>query len=130
MAEACILVVEDDAATRGALRDALTDAGYDVIAARDGAAALGAIDETRTPDLILLDLNMPYIDGRGFMDCLRARPESRDTPVIVVTGTPQARLPHDGGRVRIVGKPFDMSSLLTVIRMAIARRRSARRYLN
>jgi len=130
MGEARILVVEDDAATRAVLSEALVDAGYDVIAAEHGAAALGAIDETQTPDLILLDLNMPHIDGRGFMDCLRARPESLDTPVIVVTGTPNTKLAYDAGRVRVVGKPFDMQMLLGVIRLVIARRKNARRYNN
>ena len=115
--QGCILVVEDDTPTREVLRDALLEAGYDVIAAEHGADALGVIDDTRTPDLILLDLNMPHIDGRSFIDCLRARPESLDTPVIVVTGTPNAPLARDGGPVRVVAKPFDMNTLLAVIRL-------------
>ena len=117
----CILVVEDDAAARNALRDVLREAGYQVVSAEDGAAALGAIDGTSTdPDLVLLDLNMPHMNGNDFLDCLRSRPESRRTPVIVVTGAPRPSIPAKFGDMRIVRKPFDVGALLDVIHAVIA----------
>jgi two-component system chemotaxis sensor kinase CheA len=124
----CILVVEDDRATREALRGLLRDAGYEVMAAENGAAALGAIDSTRTPDLVLLDLNMPYLDGKGFLDCLRARPESTQTPVVVVTGVHRPSVTDGNGSVRVVQKPFDANTLLEMIRLLIAQRHAAARY--
>ena len=124
----CILVVEDDRATREALRGVLRDAGYEVMAAEDGATALGAMDSTRTPDLVLLDLNMPHLDGKGFLDCLRARPESTDTPVVVVTGMPKPTVSDRSDGVRIVRKPFDVNTLLQMIRLLIAQRHARSRY--
>jgi len=125
----CILIVEDDRATREALRGLLRDAGYEVMAAEDGATALGAMDSAiRTPDLVLLDLNMPHLDGKGFLDCLRARPESTGTPVIVVTGVSRPNVPERGNTVRVVHKPFDANALLDVIRLLIAQQHARSRY--
>jgi CheY-like chemotaxis protein len=118
---ACILVVEDDAAVRDALRDVLRDAGYAVMVAEDGAVALGAIDgQPIGPDAVLLDLNMPHMDGSSFLQCLRSRPESRRTPVIVVTGAARPTIPGGYSDVRLVRKPFDVNRLLALVQVMIA----------
>ena len=124
----CILVVEDDRATRDALGSVLRDAGYEVMAAEDGATALGTIDSARTPDLVLLDLNMPHLDGKGFLECLRARAESVSTPVIVVTGMPRPTISDRAESVRVVHKPFDANTLIDMIRLLIAQQHERRRY--
>jgi len=128
VAQPYILVVEDDRATREALGSVLRDAGYEVMAAEDGATALGAIDNDRTPDLVLLDLNMPHLDGKGFLDCLRARPESTQTPVIVVTGLTRPTVSLRAEGVRVVRKPFDANALLDMIRLLIAQQHARSRY--
>jgi CheY-like chemotaxis protein len=112
----CVLVVDDDPVTRDTLRQLLGDAGYDVMLAEDGAAALGALDRTDTwPDLVLLDMRMPFMDGPTFFECLRSRPESRNTPVIVVSGTLRSTVRGEVKGIRIVRKPFDSGQLLALV---------------
>jgi PAS domain S-box-containing protein len=78
------LIVEDNEVTRDLFRRALEDHGWHVSEAANGALGLEEM-EARTPDLILLDLMMPVMDGFEFVLELRARDEWRETPVIVVT---------------------------------------------
>ncbi len=112
----CILVVEDEDATRAMLRDLLTDQGYEVVAAENGAAALGALDAMpRAPELVVLDMRMPFIDGPTFVECLRSRPESRRTPVLIVSGTLRGSLPARVQGIRVMRKPFDVAHLLDAV---------------
>ena len=112
-----VLVVEDEPATRNMLRDLLVDHGYDVMAAEDGAVALGELDSTaERPELVLLDLRMPFIDGPTFVELLRARPESAHTPVLVVSGNVRQSLPNRVQGIRVLRKPFDVDALLEAVR--------------
>lgn len=112
-----VLVVEDEPATREMLRQLLVDNGYEVIVAEDGAAALGLLDSTGDrPNLVMLDLRMPYIDGPAFLELLRSRPESRHTPVLIVSGTLRHSLPDRVQGIRVVRKPFDVAVLLDAVR--------------
>ena len=112
----CVLVVDDDPVTRDTLRQLLGDAGYDVVTAEDGAAALGALDRgERWPDLVLLDMRMPFMDGPTFFECLRSRPESRRTPVVIVSGTLRSSVRGEVQGIQIVKKPFDASKLLDIV---------------
>ena len=79
-----VLVVEDDARTRKMLRTRLKRHGWSVTEAENGRVALGRMAE-RLPDLILLDLMMPEMDGFQFVDQLRLNQAWRSIPVIVVT---------------------------------------------
>jgi signal transduction histidine kinase len=79
-----VLTIEDDQTTSAMLRRLLERAGFAVIAAGDGGAGL-ACAAASSPDLILLDLMLPELDGFAFLTALRAREERRRTPVIVVT---------------------------------------------
>ncbi len=78
------LVAEDDEVTRRVLRETLEKEGWDVAEAEDGRAALAAV-AARRPDLILLDLLMPEMDGFEFLEELRRHEAWRAIPVIVVT---------------------------------------------
>lgn len=111
-----MLVVDDDPVTRDTLRELLGDAGYDVLTAEDGAAALGALDRgDRWPDLVLLDMRMPFMDGPTFFECLRSRPETRRTPVVIVSGTLRSSVRGEVQGIQIVKKPFDSSKLLDIV---------------
>ena len=111
-----VLVVDDDPVMRDTLRQLLGDAGYSVVTAEDGAAALGALDRRETwPDLVLLDMRMPFMDGPTFFECLRSRPESRRTPVVIVSGTLRSSVRGEVQGIRIVKKPFDASKLLDIV---------------
>jgi CheY-like chemotaxis protein len=80
-----ILVVDDDPHFRELYKTALGFCGFDVLTASDGLIALETIEQT-TPSLIILDLNMPYVDGWSVIRELAGHDSTRAIPVIVVTG--------------------------------------------
>ena len=104
-----ILVVDDDPDLRRMSQITLQAAGMEVTAAQSGPEAL-ALLETLRPDGILLDVMMPGMDGPACLERLRARPETRDIPVVFVTAQVQ---PHEIARFLALGargvikKPFD-----------------------
>lgn len=79
-----ILIAEDDAASRELLAEILANLGYQVVQASDGGEALQKIEEA-DPELILLDIQMPVLDGIAVLWRLRGNPRFRDRPVIAVT---------------------------------------------
>jgi signal transduction histidine kinase/CheY-like chemotaxis protein len=79
-----VLIVEDDEPTRALQRRALEESGWDVAEAENGAVGLERVSE-RKPDLILLDLMMPVMDGFGFVLALRKNEANRSIPIIVIT---------------------------------------------
>ncbi len=93
-----VMVVEDDSATRELMRRVLMSSGHSVREAVNGREALELLERDR-PDLILLDLMMPEVDGFTFLDHVRARAEHRDIPVVVVT----AKLLTQDERRRLAG---------------------------
>ncbi|KQP62444.1 hypothetical protein ASF41_07475 [Methylobacterium sp. Leaf111] len=80
-----VLLVEDEAVTRLAMRASLEDEGWSVLEASNGKEGLQQATETR-PDVVIVDLNMPIMDGFGFLQGVRAIPGCSDIPVIVLTG--------------------------------------------
>ena len=101
-----VLVVEDDEAVRAALRRALEQDDRRVTEAENGRVALERLAEG-VPDLILLDLVMPEMDGFEFLDIVRERPELRSVPVVVLTAmdlSDEDRRRLDGGVERILRK--------------------------
>ena len=109
-----ILVVEDDENIRELVDVILSGAGYEVVTAPDGAAALQAVGSAR-PDLVLLDMRMPIMDGWEFARQYRARPEP-PAPIVVLTAARDAaaraaEIHADG----FLGKPFDVESLLSLV---------------
>ena len=80
-----MLVVEDDQSLREFYRDALRYAGYTVVAVEDGFDALGWLEQ-ETPAVIVLDLALVRVSGRDVQRELRAHAETRDIPIVVVTG--------------------------------------------
>ena len=81
---ATVLLVEDEDQLRRVMKDLLEREGYTVAEARDGVQALDQVDR-HAPDLILLDLNLPGLDGYGVLAQLRSRPATSGIPVIVLT---------------------------------------------
>jgi len=82
--EAKVLLVDDEDQLRRVMRDLLERDGYAVTEARDGVEALDQIDR-HAPDIIVLDLNLPGLDGYGVLSHLRSRPATVDIPVVVLT---------------------------------------------
>lgn len=81
---ATILVVDDDEYMRTLLYLHLSNAGYEVLLAEDAVAA-GHLVISRRPDLILVDIEMPFMTGLEFMEALKADPDVSDIPVIFVS---------------------------------------------
>jgi CheY-like chemotaxis protein len=103
-----ILVVEDDALTRGAIKMLLEWEGYRVHCAADGDEALGLLRRGEKPSLILLDARMPGCDGWGFREEQRADPDLAHIPVVVISGEDASALDAVGH----VRKPFEPAQLL------------------
>jgi DNA-binding response OmpR family regulator len=112
-----VLVVEDESAVRHMYRTALTFAGFDVDVAADGLMALQKIEEAR-PDLVVLDLDLPRVDGRAVLADLRAHSETWSIPVVIVTGTDHPYAVTAG--TTILRKPCAIDDLVTVIESHLA----------
>lgn len=112
-----ILVVDDSASLRQVVRIALTGAGYDVIEAEDGKIALGKLDG-RKIHLVVCDVNMPNMDGISFVKGMKALPNYRFTPVIMLTTETQEAKKLEGqaaGAKAWVVKPFKPEQMLTAV---------------
>jgi two-component system, cell cycle response regulator DivK len=113
-----ILVVEDQEDNRRIIRDLLTSAGYDMIEAVDGEAGV-RLAETERPDLILMDIQLPLLDGHEATRRIKQDPELRHIPIIVVTSY---ALSGDDAKAIAAGcdgyvaKPFSPRQLLATIR--------------
>ncbi len=113
-----ILVVEDQEDNRRIVRDLLTHAGYEVIEVDDGEQALGAA-ATHRPDVILMDIQLPLLDGYEATRLIKADPNLKHIPIIVVTSY---ALSGDETKARAAGcdayvaKPFSPKALLAKIR--------------
>ncbi len=113
-----ILVVDDDASLRRLLFWTLTEEGYSVLEASDGAVALARVHEA-TPGLILLDMRMPVLDGWEFARRYRARPGPHAPIVCVTAAADAAAVAARGtqiGAVASLSKPFDLDELLALVR--------------
>jgi two-component system, OmpR family, phosphate regulon response regulator PhoB len=118
-----VLVVEDEDALSALLQDNLEKEGYAVTVAGDGEEALVLIDEQQ-PDLIVLDWMLPKVSGVEVCRRLRARPETRNLPIIMLTarGEESDRIRGlDTGADDYVVKPFSMSELAARIRAVLRR---------
>ena len=101
-----ICLVDDDEMVRRSVRQALEPIGWQVTEAENGQIAVEAITAAR-PDVIILDLMMPKMDGFEFLDELRARPDWQNIPVVIVTAkdlTEEDRNRLNGGVERIIQK--------------------------
>ncbi|MFZ6991779.1 response regulator [Curtobacterium sp. RRHDQ66] len=118
-----VLVADDDPQLVRALGVTLTARGYDVVTARDGRAAIDAVI-TERPDLVMLDLGMPRLDGIGVLEGIRSWSQ---VPVLVLSGRTDSADKVDAldaGADDYVTKPFQMDELLARLR-ALGRRQAA-----
>jgi two-component system response regulator MprA len=116
-----ILVADDDPAVRESLRRSLTFNGYTVVTVDDGMAALSAVT-TESPDALVLDINMPVLDG--LETCRRLRAGSHDLPVLMLTARDEVRdrvLGLDAGADDYLPKPFALEELLARLRALLRR---------
>jgi DNA-binding response OmpR family regulator len=114
-----VLVVEDDLEIVHLLKLAMENMGLNVESAVDGLQALQKARQ-ETPDLVILDLNMPRMGGEDFLYAWRTGIEVSEVPVIVVTAASQALRAQDLGVEAIFTKPFDLNALLAHVRDLLA----------
>jgi DNA-binding response OmpR family regulator len=122
---ATILLVEDEDSLRRVIKDLLQQEGYHICEARDGAEAMEQVDR-HNPDLVLLDLNLPNVDGYQVLQKLRAHPRTANLPVIILS----ARGDEDNevkvlklGATDFLAKPFRPKALSARLAATLARAR-------
>jgi two-component system sensor histidine kinase/response regulator len=121
-APACILVVDDQPANLQIIGAVLGNLGHEIIPAADGPTALKRV-ALRMPDLILLDLLMPGMDGCEVCRQLKANPDSKDIPVIFLSAADDKELivrALDSGGVDFITKPFNQAELISRVRTQLA----------
>jgi two-component system, OmpR family, alkaline phosphatase synthesis response regulator PhoP len=124
-----ILIVDDESAIRLICRVNLESAGFEAIEAGDGETAL-AVARSERPDLILLDVMLPGLDGWEVAATLRETPETRDIPIIFLTArtsTTDEVHGHAVGGVGYISKPFDPAELTQMVSATLQRVRRGER---
>jgi|SRR6201987_3713320 two-component system, cell cycle response regulator DivK len=120
----CILVVEDQEDNRRILRDLLGNAGYELIEVESGEDALAAV-MTRRPDLILMDIQLPVMDGYEAAQRIKSNPDMKEVPIIAVTSY---ALAGDDAKALAAGcscyvaKPYSPRALLSKVREYLAQK--------
>jgi two-component system cell cycle response regulator DivK len=125
MAGARILIMEDDDDTQGMVRFLLEYRGYEVIVAKDGKHGL-EIAHQEKPNLILLDLAMPEMDGWAVAQKLKSDPETKAIPVIAVTAytmSSDRRKAMDAGCDGFIGKPMNVPEFIAEIEKFLGNRK-------
>jgi len=122
----CVLLVEDEEQLRRVMKDLLEREGYTVAEARDGVQALDQVDRL-APDVIILDLNLPGIDGYNVLTQLRSRPATRAIPVVVLTAKGdednEVRV-FELGADDFITKPFRAKALSARLEAVLGRHRA------
>lgn len=117
-----ILTVDDSRTMRDMLKAALVEAGYDVLQAVDGVDGLEVL-KGASPDVIVTDINMPKLDGFGFITAVRATEQFQNTPILVLTTEfdPEKKaIARNAGATGWIVKPFDAQKLVSAIRRVAA----------
>ncbi|NNE79649.1 MAG: response regulator [Silicimonas sp.] len=116
-----VLAVDDSRTMRDMINLALSSEGFEVHLAEDGEHGLEVLDDL-APDAIITDINMPRLDGFGFIDAVRLRDETKTIPILVLTteSSPdlKARARLSGATGWIV-KPFAQDKLVRALRMVV-----------
>jgi len=115
-----VLIVEDDDGLREMLARALIFEGFNVRTAQHGLEAARWIEQT-PPAALVLDIELPWMDGTGVLFLMRQDPRTRTVPVVVITGTAVAEADLQSfAPVRLLRKPFPPDELLALIRQMVS----------
>ncbi len=115
-----VLIVDDDPDIRDAVGECLRYEGYDVHSAADGRDALQRLEFGLKPDVILLDLMMPVLNGFDVLQALQARTDWKDIPVVVVSASRGYQAEDLVGAVSILRKPVNVDRLIQAVEQAVA----------
>lgn len=115
-----VLIVDDDPDIRDAVGECLRYEGYDVHSAADGQDALDRLEYGLRPDVILLDLMMPVLNGFDVLEALKSRPEWKSIPVVIVSANRGYEAEDLSGAVSILRKPVNVDRLIAAVEQAVA----------
>ncbi len=112
-----VLVLDDEPVIRFVICEALRDAGFEAQDTASGQAALQWLAQGLRPAAVVVDLLMPGMSGREFLEMLRGDPRWFSIPVVVVTGAELSAevYPAEGSYQQLVQKPFDLHELVRVV---------------
>jgi chemosensory pili system protein ChpA (sensor histidine kinase/response regulator) len=116
-----VMVVDDSVSVRRVLTNLLTNEGWSSVTARDGMEALELLQSGRVPDVVLLDMEMPRMDGYELISVLRSQPQFANLPVVMLTsrsGAKHRQRALDLGVTDYLVKPYHDESLLASLRRA------------
>jgi CheY-like chemotaxis protein len=111
-AQGTILIIDADHNTRVSLRNCFEKKGCFVVSAANGASALELLEEMTPPSLILLDMNMPVMDGEQFIGVIRSDPRFSAIPIVQMSEGPDLKRT---GACCVIKKPIEISKLLDLI---------------
>ena len=117
-----VLTVDDSRTIRNMLLMTLNNAGFDTVQAEDGVEGLEVLEES-VPDVIVTDINMPRLDGFGFIEGVRQNDRFRAIPILVLTtesDQEKKNRAREAGATGWIVKPFDPSKLIAAIERVTA----------
>ncbi len=117
-----ILYAEDDYEHRTMMRLVFNNTSYTLIEAQNGQEALEKIGFEQ-PDLVLLDLFMPKVDGYGVMKALKTNPDTQTIPIVVLSAWPTGdtrKRTKEAGASEFVAKPYDPFELVSIVKTQLA----------
>lgn len=115
-----VLAVDDSRTMRDMVRLTLTGAGIDAHLAEDGVHGLEVLDDMGPPDAIITDINMPRMDGFGFIDAVRSQEKYKGIPILVLTtesADDMKSRARQAGATGWIVKPFDPQKLVKALKM-------------
>ena len=110
-----VLVVDDSSTVRQQVSLALSQAGFAILEAADGAEGLAAVNSKAAIDMVVCDVNMPVLNGLEMVEKIKSRPEHRALPILMLTTEGQPSLikrAKTAGAVGWIVKPFDANQLV------------------
>lgn len=116
-----VLVADDDESMRKLLSTVLTMRGFEVVLAKDGRDAVAQAKGLK-PALIIMDVDMPGMDGLSALETLKKDPATRATPVLVISGLPGAVISPEAfkeGAIGFLEKPFEPAALAQEVRLTL-----------
>ena len=116
-----ILVIEDDVSVRTLLEKSLSSKGYEITVAKDGLEGLTML-ETESPDLIIVDIMMPRVDGMTFVKAIKGYDNTKPIPVIFLTAKNDPKSMIEGinvGARFYITKPFQLDELVSKVEKAL-----------
>ena len=122
-----VLIVDDEEGFRDGVADLLAMEGYDVSVASDAVEAVRVLPEFR-PEVILLDLRMPHLDGERFLRGMTGLPASRRVPVVLISAKEDlAQIASRTGAAAYLSKPFEAPQLLSLLEKVLPAQKSGTR---